>query len=133
MNCKFFGILPEALHRTQVVNKAIFICESIVEVNLFVVRASEKEATQDALVEWIRKHATSKCDITKTFPGSQKRYFASEEVDTEIEEAMLDFGVAGGHPRRHPHGNLDDEEGGMRCAIELRSPNTPLSACVDRA
>jgi hypothetical protein len=70
INCKFFGLLPEALHRTQAVNKAVFSGESRVEVNLFVVRASEKEATQDALVEWIREHATSESDITKTFPGS---------------------------------------------------------------
>jgi hypothetical protein len=96
MNCKFFGLLPEALDHTQSVNKVVFRGESRVEVNLFVVRASEKEATQDALVEWIRKYATSKCDITKTFPGSQKRYFASEEVDAEIEEAMIDSEVPDG-------------------------------------
>ena len=89
MNRKFFGLLPEALHRTQAVNKAVFSGESHVEVNLFVVRASEKEATQDALVEWIREHATSANDIMRTFPGSQKRFLASEEVDAEIEEAML--------------------------------------------
>jgi hypothetical protein len=65
--------------------------------NLWASRAlSEKEATQDALVEWIREHATSKYDIAKTFPGSQKRYFASEEVDAEIEEAMLDSEVPDG-------------------------------------
>jgi hypothetical protein len=90
MNRKFFGLLPEALHCTQAVNKAVFSGESHVEVNLFVARASDKEATQDALVEWIREHATSANDIMRTFPGSQKRFLASEEVDAEIEEAMLD-------------------------------------------
>jgi len=67
LECKFFGLLPEDLHHTQAVNKDVFSSESCVEVNLFVVRASEKEATQDALFEWIRDHATSENNITKTF------------------------------------------------------------------
>jgi hypothetical protein len=44
-------------------------------------------------VDWIRDHATSERDIVQTFPGSQRRYLASEEVDAEIAEAMLDMSI----------------------------------------
>ena len=90
MNRLFFNILPEALKRTRAVNAAIFNGHSQVEVDLFVVRASSKDAFSEAEVRWIREHAVLEADLVKTFKGSPKRIYTAEEVEAEIDAALLD-------------------------------------------
>jgi hypothetical protein len=89
-NRLFFNFLPESLSRTQTLNKAIFDRATTVHVDLFVLRADAKEAASEHEVRWIREHATSSADILKKFKGSSKRYITDQEVETEIEESLLD-------------------------------------------